>query len=152
MNMFYPIVLWIHNAVRWFILILGIIALIRAYYGWFGKRDWSMIDRKVGIFFTSTLDLQLLLGLLLYFFLSPITKSAFKDFGGGMSNPQARFFILEHALYMVVAVVLAHIGSALAKRADQALIRHRRTALWFSLSLLAILVGMPWARPLLPGF
>ncbi len=152
MNALYPIVLGIHNLIRWLVLILGVIALVRAYRGWFGKRDWSALDQRISVFFTSALDIQLLLGLLLYFFLSPITKLAFSDISGVMGNAQARFFILEHALYMFISVVLAHVGAVLARKAENALIRHRYVAIWFSLSFLAILIGMPWSRPLLPGF
>jgi len=152
MNAIYPLVLWIHNLVRWVVVIMGALALIRAYRGWLGKRGWDRLDRMAGVFFTSALDLQLLLGLILYFFLSPITRAAFQDLSGVMGNPQARFFVLEHVFYMVVAVILAHVGSSLARKANEATDRHRRAALWYSLSIVALLIGMPWTRPLLPGF
>jgi Na+/H+-dicarboxylate symporter len=103
------------------------------------------------MFYSVSLDIELLLGLILYFVLSPITKIVFSDFGTAMANSELRFFILEHILMMILAVIFAHVGVASAKRAEEPLIRHRRTAIWFSLSSIAILLGMPWFRPLLPG-
>jgi hypothetical protein len=144
-------ILAVHNILRWIVLILLVIALVRAFWGWFGKREWTPTDRKVGMFYSVSLDIQLLLGLLLYFVLSPITKIAFTDFGAAMANTDLRFFVLEHFLMMVFAVIFAHIGVASAKRVEDSILKHRRTAIWFSLSLIAILVGMPWLRPLLPG-
>jgi hypothetical protein len=129
-----------------------ILALVRAYWGWFGKRNWTSTDRRVGIFYSVSLDIQLLLGLILYFGLSPITKSAFSDFGAALANTDLRFFVFEHFLMMVLAVIFAHLGVATAKRAAEPVLKHRRSAIWFSLSLIAILLGMPWFRPLLPGF
>ncbi len=146
----YPILLAVHNVVRWVALILAILAVVRAFLGWFGKREWTDRDRKIGIFYTSSLDIQLLLGLMLYFLFSPITTSALRDFGAAMTNDIQRFFGLEHALYMVVAVILAHVGNALSKRGEDPVRKHRMAAIWFSLSLVLILIGMPWMRPLIP--
>jgi hypothetical protein len=147
----YPITLAIHNIVRWIVLILGVLAAARALSGWFGRRAWTETDRKTGAFFGMALDIQFLLGLLLYFLLSPITTAALRNFGAAMSNPVARFFALEHVLYMVIAIVLAHMGSALARRAASDQIKFRTASIFFSLSIVAILLGMPWMRPLFPG-
>jgi uncharacterized membrane protein YozB (DUF420 family) len=148
----YTFVLAVHNILRWIVMILLIIALVRAFWGWFGKREWTSTDRKVGRFYSISLDVQFLLGLILYFFLSPLTSAALSDFGTAMSVPDLRFFGLEHVFYMILAVILAHVGVATANRAEEAIIKQRRSAIWFSLSLIAILLGMPWFRPLLPGF
>lgn len=147
----YSFVLAVHNILRWVVIILAILALVRAYSGWLGKRDWTATDRKVGIFFASAMDVQLLLGLILYIVLSPTTRTAFSDFGAAMRIADVRFFALEHIFYMVVAVVLVHIGTAMARKATQAVDKHRRAALWFTLAGLALVLGMPWFRPLIPG-
>jgi uncharacterized membrane protein YozB (DUF420 family) len=148
----YTFILAVHNILRWIVLILAVLALVRAYSGWFGRREWTDTDRKVGSFFGVSLDVQLLLGLILYFALSPITRGAFQDFGAAMANDAARFFALEHVLYMVLAVVFAHVGSVFSRRATEDVNKHRRAAIWFTLAVLVILIGIPWFRPLLPAF
>ena len=151
MEQFYPIVLAVHNILRWIIALMIVVALFRAYSGWLGKRDWTSLDRRVSLFLASAMDIQFLFGLILYFWLSPITRLAFQNFGAAMREAVLRFFFLEHALYMLVAIVLVHVGSAAARKAGEASDKHKRAALWFTLALLAILLGMPWGRPLLPG-
>lgn len=148
----YSAVLSIHNIIRWIALILGILAAVRAYLGWFGNREWTVKDRKIGSYFTIAMDVQLLLGLLLYIFLSPTTRTAFQDFGAAMQVGDVRFFVLEHPLFMVLAVVFAHLGSILSKKAEQTNAKFRRAAIWFSLSVLAVLLGMPWMSSIFPGF
>lgn len=148
----YSAVLSIHNIIRWIALILGILAAVRAYLGWFGNREWTVKDRKIGSYFTIAMDVQLLLGLLLYIFLSPTTRTAFQDFGAAMQVGDVRFFALEHPLFMVLAVVFAHLGSILSKKAEQTNAKFRRAAIWFSLSVLAVLLGMPWMSSIFPGF
>jgi len=147
----YPVVLALHNIFRWIVVVAAILALVRAYRGWLRKSDWNNADRRVGVFFTVSMDIQLLLGLLLYVFFSPITRTALSDIGAAMGDPGARFFALEHLFYMFLAVVFAHLGNTFAKKAAQAADKHRRAAIWYTLAILAILLGMPWMRRLLPG-
>ena len=148
----YTFILAVHNILRWIILILAIAALVRAYWGWFGKRDWTATDRKVGSFYSISLDVQLLLGLVLYFALSPIVSKNLSNFMTLLADQMFRFFALEHTLIMVIAIILAHVGAATSRRAVENTIKHRRAAIWFTLSFIVILLGMPWFRPLLPGF
>jgi hypothetical protein len=73
------------------------------------------------------------------------------NFGSALADEVFRFFALEHVLWMVLAVILAHVGVAASRRVAESSAKHRRAAIWFSLSLVAILIGMHWFRPLLPG-
>ena len=147
----YPFILALHNIARWVVLILGILAAVRAWLGWFKKSEWGSLDRKLGVFFSSAVDTQLLLGLILYIFLSPITRGAFQDFGKAMSIPDQRFFAVEHLFFMLLVVVFAHLGSILPKKAKDSASKYRQAAVWLSLAVLLVLLGMPWARPLFPG-
>jgi hypothetical protein len=148
----YPIFLAAHNIIRWVALILGILVTVRAFLGWFGKKDWAERDRKLGVYYTSAMDVQLLIGLLLYFFFSPITRAAFQDFSAAMSNSGLAFFAIEHTFAMLLAVVFAHLGSVFSKKAQDSISKYRRAAVWYALSVLLLLIGMPWFRPLFPGF
>jgi len=147
----YPFVLAVHNVIRWVVLIAGILAAVRALIGWLGKKEWTKQDRLFGVIFTSSVDIQLLLGILLYFVFSPITKGAFGDFGAAMGVKDIRFFAIEHVFYMILALVFAHLGSFLPKKVDDAVSKHKRAAIWFSLAVLIILAGIPWWRPFIPG-
>jgi hypothetical protein len=147
----YPFILALHNIIRWVVIIAGVLAAGKALIGWFGKKEWTKQDRLLGMIFTSSVDIQLLLGLLLYFVFSPITKGAFNDFGAAMAIADLRFFALEHVFYMVLALVFAHLGSMLPKRVDEDRAKFKRAAIWFSLAILIILAGTPWWRPLVPG-
>jgi uncharacterized membrane protein YphA (DoxX/SURF4 family) len=147
----YSFFLALHNIIRWAALILAILATVTAFLGWFGKRQWSERDRKIGSFFGIAMDIQLLLGLILYFVYSPITRTALADFGSAMGVKDLRFFAVEHAFYMILAVVFAHLGSILARRAPDSKAKFQRAAIFFGLSLLLILLGIPWTRPLIPG-
>ena len=146
--MFYTVVLVLHNLVRWVVLLTAVWALVRAWSGWLGKRAWTTTDRRAGMFFGMSLDIQMLLGLILAF-ISPILQAAYADLGSLAMQDPFRFFLMEHMPLMIVAVVLAHIGTAAARKAADDAGKHRRAAIWFTLVALAIVLAIPWFRPLL---
>ena len=69
-----------------------------------------------------------------------------------MGDDQLRFFGVEHAFMMIVAVILAHVGSVMVKRAAESRSKYIRSAIWFTISTLVVLVAIPWWRPLFPMF
>lgn len=140
----YPFLLTLHSWLRWIVVLVAALALARAWLGWLGKQGWTPADDRLGMFLTIALDMQVLVGLLLYAFLSPLTASAFQDLGAAMSNGAVRYWAVEHVGLMLVAVVLAHVGRALSKRAGDAVRRHRLAALFYTLAVLAVLAAIPW--------
>ncbi len=154
MDILYTVFLTIHSILRWLVLLFGLFAIIRAWTGYSRRRPFEQMDNRAGMLYTMTLDTQVLVGLILYFFLSPITTAALQNFGGAMSNAPVRFFAIEHVLMMLVAVVLAHIGRALSRKGKDRKVQHRNAAIFYGLSLLVILLAIPWpflayGRPLI---
>jgi hypothetical protein len=139
----YSTVLLIHSWLRWAVILAGLFAIVRGMGGWSGVKAWTRIDDRAGFWFIATLDLQVLLGLVLYLFLSPLTTGAFDDFGGAMRNSVLRFWAVEHTFGMIIGVALAHIGRARARKATAAK-KHRTTVIFYVLALIAILVSIPW--------
>lgn len=138
--------LHIHSVLRWIILFVSIIVLIKYYLGWFGSKNWAKLDNTLGIVFTTVFDMQLLVGLILYFFVSPFTQAAFSDFGSAMKNPELRFYAVEHLSLMLIALVLVHVGRAKSKKAKADKLKFRIATIYFSIAMLLVLAGIPWAR------
>lgn len=148
------ITLILHSLLRWVVLLTGIAAVARGFMGGKGK-PWTAADSRAGLLFITTLDLQFLLGLLLYVFLSPTVRTAFLNFGAAMKDPMLRFFAVEHLLGMIVAITLAHIGRARTKKATPDDRKFRAAAVFYTLALVVILLSIPWpgmpaGRPLWP--
>ncbi len=141
--MLYSIALLFHSFVRWVLIIVAVIAVVRAFAGWLGKKEWTALDSRLGVLLSSSADVQMLLGLILYIFLSPLTQAAFKDFGAAMTDSMLRYWGVEHIGMLFAAVVLIHMGQTMAKRAAAAL-KHKWAAIFLGLALLAMLVAIPW--------
>jgi hypothetical protein len=140
----YTLMLVLHSWLRWAVLIAGIVAAARGLAGWLRGQRWTRADDTIGGIFVGTLDLQFLVGLLLYLVLSPITAEALRDFGSVMANSGLRFWAVEHPFGMLLGVALAHIGRVRAKKAPDGPPRHRTAAIFYALALILILVSLPW--------
>ena len=135
-----------HNTLRWLILLSIAVTIFKYLTGWLGKQPWKKIDNILGIVFTSLMDLQLLIGLSLYFFLSPVTKMAMSDFGAAMKDDTLRFYAVEHISIMVIAVTLVLVGRAKSKKAKTDVDKFRIASIFFLAALVLILAGIPWSK------
>jgi hypothetical protein len=142
----FDVILLLHSWLRWPALIAGVLATAAAFSYRPAGGEKAAADRWGGIF-VGLLDLQFLLGLLLYFVLSPTTAAIRQDFGGAMRDPVARFWAVEHLTLMLVAVAVAHVGRVLARKAATPGAKRTRMLVCYGISTLAIIAAIPW-----PGF
>ena len=138
--------LHLHNVLRWLILIAALVVLLKYFIGWFSQKKWQKSDHILGVIFTALIDLQFLTGIVLYFFISPITKTAFQDFGAAMKNADLRFYAVEHALMMLVAVALVHIGWSRSKKAATDKSKFSQALIFFGIAYVIIIALIPWSR------
>ncbi len=128
-----------HSWLRWAALVAGLLATFTAFTsGASGKAD------RWGLLFMIVMDIQLLFGLALYLALSPTTAAIFGDFGAAMRDPVARFWAVEHISLMILAIVMAHLGRILARKARTPESRRKRMLMCFTLSMILMLAGIPW--------
>ena len=139
----YNVSLFLHSWNRWLILIAGIVVIAAAIKGISSKSAYTPFQRKWSLVFLASLHLQLLIGLVMYFFLSPVTLLALSDFGAAMKDSVLRFWAVEHAFVNIIAIGLAQTGSILVKRHDSASGKHKRTLIWTGIALLLILAMIP---------
>ena len=154
--MIYGLVLIAHSWLRWIVLALGLALLAVATRGWRGGAvEWRESAERLRRGFLAALDTQMLLGIVLYVLLSPLSRAGLADLGAAMGNPVLRFYSIEHVVGMLVGIAVAHTGSARAMRAEGAR-RYRTLAATQSMWLLITLASIPWpglayGRPLLRG-
>jgi uncharacterized membrane protein len=144
MDQYYLPVRDIHSYLRWLIIGLAVITVVKYLLGWIGKRKFTSVDNRLSLFFITSLDIQLLLGLVLYFFLSPITQSAIQFGGYQLEDPNVRFYAIEHPVIMVLAIVFAHVGRVVVKRTDSDRLKYKRGTILFAISLILMLSRMQW--------
>lgn len=149
---------YLHNILRWLILILLVVALVRSLTGMTGKKPFTNADKKTGLFLMTTAHIQFLLGLILWF-TGPWGFKLLQSIGfsAAMKDPVARFWIMEHNVGMIIAVALITIGRGVAKKPIDDTTKHKRTFWLFFIALIIILASVPGpgrigiGRPIFPG-
>lgn len=123
-----------HSGLRWVVLLLLIYAIVNAARARSSNRASTPKDVRLSLFAMLSVHIQVIIGLVLYFL---STHVHFKDFT--MSNSQVRFFTIEHALGMLIAVILITLGHRRAKAGNF------KGLFWFyTIALLIILLSIPW--------
>lgn len=150
--MAYVVVLTAHSWLRWAALLLGLASTVSAF------RDSSALaarprGSRLDAWWMAAVDLQVLLGLVLYLGLSPLTRAGLGDLGAAVRSPALRFWTIDHTALMLAAVVLLRLGRIFTLTAKTAPARRMRRLTCFALALLAMAVGIPWpgsshSRPL----
>jgi hypothetical protein len=148
----YTTILVLHSWLRWLALGAGLAATISV------ARDKSATPSdRLGAILVSTLDLQLLLGLALYFVVSPNMETIRAHFGESMRDPVARFWAVEHITTMLGAVVAAHVGRVLARKTADPNSRRMKLLICYGIATVLMFLAVPWpgmraGRPLFRGF
>ena len=148
----------LHNIFRWAIILFGVISLFVGLRGLNGKREFTAGDKRFPLFFLISCDIQLLLGLALYFMKGYQNNFAGGGMGAVMKDSTMRFWTVEHLVGMVIAIILVHVGYAGTKGARPQRAKFRRL-FWCTLIALILFAMMaPWpfraegiARPWFPG-
>ncbi|MCW3088795.1 MAG: hypothetical protein JWQ78_2181 [Sediminibacterium sp.] len=150
--------LHLHNLMRWVILVLLLVSLVKAFTGWQGKKLFSPGDKKIWLFTMISAHLTLVLGLYqaamgrygMFTTSLPAGTSVMKD-------KFYRFFWVEHPVVMILAIVLITLGYGMAKKAVADEVKYKKAFYYFLVALLLILAAVPWpfreivGRSILPG-
>jgi hypothetical protein len=142
----YTTVLTIHSWMRWITLLVAVAATLNAL-----RRPLQSADGRArlhgrwwDIMFMLVVDLQMLFGFLLYFGLSPATNAAMNDMTLAMATPALRFWAIDHAVGMLIAVVLVRVGRVLAAAAKSLAAARDRRLVCFMLATLVMIASIPW--------
>lgn len=128
-----------HSGLRWVVLILLILAIINAA----GKRRGGSVypgKDKLALFAMISVHIQLLLGLVLYLWLSPLVSFE----GDIMGSKVTRFYTVEHLVGMILGIALVTIGYSKAKRQAELNKGWKTISTFYLLGLIVILASIPW--------
>jgi hypothetical protein len=119
----------LHSYWRYVVLVAAVVGLVWAFSGWLGSSASPRAVRLAGLIYTIPLDIQLLLGIILW-----VGESRWQVPG---------FYRFEHPSIMLLAVVAAHVGQVMARRSTDPKGAARTVAVAIAISLVLVVVGIP---------
>jgi hypothetical protein len=124
----------LHSGFRYVVFVLILLAIIQSLLGWFAKKPYTEINRKINLFALISAHTQLLIGVVLYF-LSPYVQFN----SGTMKHETTRYFTVEHWVMMVIAIALITIGHVKAKKIETSEGKHKTIAMFYLIAFLVII-------------
>lgn len=119
----------LHSFWRYAVLIAAVVGFLGALGGWLGGLPPRLSARRAGSIYIIALDIQIVLGLIVY-----VGKSWWASPG---------FFRAEHPATMILAAVVAHVGQVMAKRSGSPKGAALTIAIAILISFILVLVGIP---------
>ena len=138
----YSVLLTMHSWVRWAALLVGAGATLNAF--WYrGEATLPPRGKRWDSVFMLAVDLQALLGFVLYFGVSPFTRDALSNVPMAMRDPHLRFFVFTHVAAMLLAVAAVRAGRVFAM-SERARARGTGRYVCFGVALMSMIAGVPW--------
>lgn len=137
-----------HSGFRWLVVIFLIIAILKSFMAMKNKQAFTKSDNLIALLLLSFTHLQFVIGLAIYFMGGKLASLA-----ASMKISEARFWSLEHGLFMIVAIILITIGRVKSKKAATDELKHKKGLVFYSIAFLIILwaglikpylLGKPW--------
>lgn len=125
----------IHGELRWILAIVAIVVLVKFLIGWLGKQEYKSLDRTLLLVYTTLMDINLLLGLGLFFFIP---------------NSFSTTYRLEHAVTMILAVAAAHM-TAIWRKSPDSTVKFRNQFFMVLVSAAILILGVIRLRMVLYG-
>jgi hypothetical protein len=152
----YQGLLHLHNFLRWVILLLLVINVIRHILAM--NKPFEAADNKLGLVLMITAHLMLLIGLYQYFAGTNGFRLILENGAAVvMRDPAMRFWAVEHISSMILAIVLITVARGVFRKPITNEAKHKRALLLYVVALILVIAAVPWpfreaiARPLFPG-
>lgn len=125
----YFFLLQAHSGIRWIVVLLLLVVLIKSLVGWLSQSDYVRLDRQLWLGLVNAIGIQFVLGLILIIWLAIL---------GGTNGRH-----WEHVVLTLVAVGLIMSGPRFYKRVEGAL-RHRN--IFIIVAVVSVIVYFAVAR------
>ena len=130
----YSFILALHSLNRFILLALLLTVIVRAFMGMQNKSAFGSNDNKLSLFLFISTHTQLLFGLILYFVSPAVIFST-----ASMKEKGTRYWLVEHLLGMIIAVVLITMARITMKKLGDDTAKHKRMFVFNTIALVIII-------------
>jgi len=133
----YNALLHTHSTLRYLVLLLLIVVVVKSLLGWLNKSSFSKLDNKLSLWLLILTHLQFLAGLFLYF-VSPFVQFSSTT----MNDHTTRYWTVEHGFMMLIAIALITVARVSHKKLATDEAKHKRLFILNALALLIIVIAI----------
>ena len=130
-----------HSGLRWIVLVLFILSIVKAFSG---NENSIQKDKKIFTMTMGFMHLQVVIGLVLFFISDAIKHFLTWEMKDIMASSVARFFVVEHITMMVLAAIFVTVGHSKFKKAQNWSSKYKAIKIFYIVALVLILLAIPW--------
>jgi hypothetical protein len=119
----------LHSIWRWVVLLAAVLAVVLSAMAAVGSRPWDSLADRFSFFFTMALDVQVLIGAIVWVLNQGWTRDA--------------FIALVHPILMLLAVAVAHVGRTRSERSTGDRAQGRIAVIFFLASVVIVVLAIP---------
>lgn len=134
----YSLVKIVHTYWTFLTLIMIALVVLNAIHGKVYGKIFKVNDLRISLFGIIFSQIQLLIGLILYF-ISPWFEKWSSMGMGVIKNEESRFYLVEYPITNVLAIILITIGWSLHKRQSDSSKKFIRIALFYGFGLVLLI-------------
>ena len=140
MQQIYPYFIKFHIifSIIFIITIIGI--SIYSLMGWLRKKEYGALENKLRKTYLMLLYTDLLLGIILYFFLQKPEEIISTE--QAMTHSSLRFWAIQHFSNIIFVVILCVTGNLLIKKTTQSEKKFKYSAFYFGISTIIIIISV----------
>jgi heme A synthase len=136
----------IHSGISYLVVLLVLFTFVNAIVKLRSKESFKKNDFIIALAAAMLLKLQLVLGIVTYYFSVYYQTLREVGFKTVMKDSSLRLFILEHPLMMLIGASLIIVGFYKHKKATTDISKFKTLAWFYGLGLLLILSRIPWTQ------
>jgi hypothetical protein len=118
-----------HSGWRYIVILVAIAAFVKLLVGLLTNSKWGALDQRLAASFPMVMDIQLLLGLILWIVRQQWT----------IALPTRTW---EHPVTMILAIVVAHVGWSRVKKSNESANKFRTGVIYDAISGLLLAIGV----------
>lgn len=137
---------FLHSSWAFLVLILFIITLTKYIFALLNKKIFDYnTDFRLASFTLIVLAIQVVLGLVTWFFSDYFEGIKQGHFGEYMKQAHDRLLVIEHPVMMLIVLLISRYGFNRMKKADTSQKKYISVILTYGISFLLILLRIPWS-------
>lgn len=140
MHQIYPYFIKFHIIFSVIFLVTIVFITIQSLAGWITKRKYGILENRLRILFLTLLYIDLLLGVILYFFLQKPAQVI--TTGEAMTFSSLRFWAIQHFSNIIFVVILCTTGNVLIKKSSDSSKKFKYSVFYFGISTVIIIVSV----------
>ena len=137
----YQTTITVHIIISSLFILLGLVVVVSSLIGWIRNLAYTNVYNQLSRIFLWLLYVQLILGVMLYYFLGSNSGNTSLSHEDALLNRDLRYWVIEHFSVMIFTLALTQLGRLFILNNIHDKQKFKNTAFFYGISYLLIIIS-----------